>query len=150
MTWNPTPGPWRTEGVSDAVRVVIGTGRQKIILARLRPPQLSENETWDNARLMAAAPELHDALKMFLECSPCRNGCKADDITCANNRAKAALEKAHGQAAKKPKERKTCPCHPPPGVQRTCALHYYLCADESCECNCDSDESKGSSQAQKR
>lgn len=29
-----------------------------------------------------------------------------------------------------------CPCHPPKGVERTCALHVYLCADESCECNC--------------
>jgi hypothetical protein len=93
MTWNPTSGPWRTEGVSDAVRVVIGAGRKKVILARLCPPQLSENETWANARLMAAAPDLHDALKMLLECSPCQNGCKADDMTCATNRAKAALAK---------------------------------------------------------
>ena len=29
-----------------------------------------------------------------------------------------------------------CPCHPPTGEKRTCALHAYLLADESCECNC--------------
>jgi hypothetical protein len=34
-------------------------------------------------------------------------------------------------------KKKICPCHPPEGVARTCSLHVYLCADESCDCNCD-------------
>lgn len=49
---------WRVEAVSDAVRIVVGQGRKKVILARLCPPQISEHETWANARLMCAAPEL--------------------------------------------------------------------------------------------
>lgn len=63
----PTPGPWRIEAVSDAVRIVVGEGRKKIILARLCPPQIPEGETWDNARLMAAAPDLLEALKAITE-----------------------------------------------------------------------------------
>lgn len=37
-------------------------------------------------------------------------------------------------------KKKICPCHPPKGVARTCVLHVYLCADESCDCNCDAEE----------
>lgn len=78
-----TPGPWTTEAVSDAVRIIArvpsrdGMSRRprgvKIILARLAPPQLPEAETHANARLMAAAPDLleacqkqHDALDLLL------------------------------------------------------------------------------------
>lgn len=63
-----TPGPWQIEAVSDAVRVTARIrsndlitrkpGGKKVILARLCPPQLPEAETWDNARLMSAAPVL--------------------------------------------------------------------------------------------
>lgn len=63
-----TQGEWRTEAVSDAMRVVVGEGRKKIILARLRPPRLPEAETAANAVLMAAAPRLLDALKIAREC----------------------------------------------------------------------------------
>ena len=38
-------------------------GGKKVIFARLCPPQLSEHETWANARLMVAAPELLEAAK---------------------------------------------------------------------------------------
>lgn len=58
MSEKHTPGDWRTEAVSDAVRVVVGEGRKKIILARLSPRQLPEQETHANARVMAIAPEL--------------------------------------------------------------------------------------------
>lgn len=50
--------PWASECVSDHCRVFVGSGRRKIILARLAPKQLPENETAANGRLMAAAPEL--------------------------------------------------------------------------------------------
>lgn len=57
-----TSGEWRVEAVSDCVRVVVGNGRKKIILARLSPKQIPESETHANARLMAAAPKLLGAL----------------------------------------------------------------------------------------
>lgn len=63
----PTSGPWRTEAVSDAVRVIVGEGRKKVILARLCPPQIPETETQANATLMAAAPELLVALETLVE-----------------------------------------------------------------------------------
>jgi hypothetical protein len=53
-----TPGPWESECVSDHCRVFVGAGRRKIILARLAPKQLPENETAVNGRLMAASLEL--------------------------------------------------------------------------------------------
>lgn len=53
-----TPGPWDSECVSDHCRVFVGKGRRKIILARLAPKQLPENETAANGRLMAVSPEL--------------------------------------------------------------------------------------------
>jgi hypothetical protein len=62
-----TLGEWRTEAVSDCVRVVVGQGRRKIILARLAPKQLPEAETHANARMMAAAPAMFAALKRIRE-----------------------------------------------------------------------------------
>jgi len=62
-----TKGDWEVECVSDAVRVVVGTGRAKVILARLAPKQLPESETTDNARLMALAPRLLQALNAMIE-----------------------------------------------------------------------------------
>jgi len=50
-----------------------------------------------NARLIAAAPELLEALEQLLECSPCQNECQTDDMTCASNVARAAIAKATGQ-----------------------------------------------------
>lgn len=47
-----THGVWQREAVSDAVRVTIGTGRSKVIIARLNPPQMPESETTANADLI--------------------------------------------------------------------------------------------------
>jgi hypothetical protein len=68
-----TRGPWSVEAVSDAVRIIARIpssdgltrkpGGKKIILARLNPPQISEQETWENAYAMHAAPEMLDALR---------------------------------------------------------------------------------------
>jgi hypothetical protein len=58
-----TSGDWRTEAISDCVRVVVGKGRSKIILARCASKQLPEAETHANARLMAAAPAMLLALQ---------------------------------------------------------------------------------------
>src|SRR5574342_180434 len=61
-----TLSDWRVEGVSDAVRIVTGTGKKKVILARLCPPQIPEDETWANARLMGQAPKLAGAVDALL------------------------------------------------------------------------------------
>jgi hypothetical protein len=91
-----TPGPWRTEAVSDAVRVVSGSGRTKIILARCAPPQIPEAETHANARLMAAAPDLYDALDRIVR--NCRDADCGDHCpnSCMFCQAHAAIAKAKG------------------------------------------------------
>ncbi len=58
-----TCGTWRFEAVSDACRVVTGSGRKKVILARLAPKQIPEAETTANAHVMSAAKDLYDALE---------------------------------------------------------------------------------------
>ena len=84
-----TRGQWSTEAISDAVRVVLRLGGQKkIILARLAPPQLSESETHANAHLMAAAPELYEAVELLLTVS-----ISHDHI----DKARAVLAKARGE-----------------------------------------------------
>lgn len=66
-----THGVWKTEYVSDAVRVVIGAGRQRIILARANTPQLREQEVAANMEFCAAAakatPGLLDLVEALLE-----------------------------------------------------------------------------------
>lgn len=52
----------------------------------------AENQA--NARLIAAAPALLAALIELAECSPCRNGCAPDDMTCASNKARVAIRAA--------------------------------------------------------
>lgn len=96
----PTEGHWRTEAVSDAVRVVVGEGRKKIILARLCPPQLPELETHANAKLMSAAPELLSLLKEIVADEQLRELMKEPDCNdCGStlNRAQAAIAKAEGK-----------------------------------------------------
>lgn len=61
--WTTNRGEWRVETVSDAIRIVVGTGRSKVILARFAPPQLPEAETHANARLASAAVEMTEALE---------------------------------------------------------------------------------------
>jgi hypothetical protein len=98
----PTETPWRIEAVSDAVRIVVGQGRSKIILARLSPPQIKEDETWANARLMVAAPDLFASLQDMLKRHSERCGCEDPgeelcpgiaEARAAVTRAKTGLEK---------------------------------------------------------
>ena len=37
--------------------------------------------------------EMFGALKQMIECSPCQNGCKKTDMTCATRRAEAVIAK---------------------------------------------------------
>lgn len=113
MTTKFTTGPWRYEAVSDACRVVIGQGRQRIILARLAPKQLREAETTANAHLISAAPDLYEALNRMVEaavlqpeCAHSREPDLCDDcafereksIGLAASAARAALAKAEGRS----------------------------------------------------
>jgi hypothetical protein len=93
---SPTTGPWRIQGVSDAVRIFVGDGRKRVILARLCPPQISEHETWANARLMAAAPDLLAVLKYLLYCHDRQCCCGAKGaVPCPGIQgAREAIDKA--------------------------------------------------------
>jgi len=68
------------------------------------PQELSDHaeekmriEKEDRELLNDAAPDMYDALKDLVECSPCQNGCDPEDMTCATNRAIRALDKATGR-----------------------------------------------------
>jgi hypothetical protein len=69
-----TPGPWELRGLSDHVRVEHKTGVvSRINVARCGSSKpgpsepRSHDEVWANARLIAAAPELLEALKKFVD-----------------------------------------------------------------------------------
>ena len=67
METKHTPGPWHinehTSGPAfDATRVYIDSGLIQVAIAERRADSL---EQWANARLIAAAPELLEALKLF-------------------------------------------------------------------------------------
>lgn len=47
-------------------------------------------------RLRRERDELLAALRQYLECTPCRNGCAPDDMTCATRRAERAIARAEG------------------------------------------------------
>ena len=105
----PTPGPWRHMGVY----VFGGSGDQTVILGRAAYADVSFREAEANARLIAAAPDLYEALKEM------RNACAAAMRVIATDalavteweaelrrigvtdgfgvRANAALAKAEGQ-----------------------------------------------------
>lgn len=55
---------------------------------------LADRLSASQARLISAAPDLLEALKEMLDCSPCRNGCEPDNMICASNLARAAIQKA--------------------------------------------------------
>lgn len=56
--------------------------------------QLSEGYEAKILALRVERDELREALKDLLACSPCRNGCDPKDMTCATNKARAALAKS--------------------------------------------------------
>lgn len=94
MSAKHTAIPWGIEAVSDAVRIVVGKGRQKVIIARLCPPQLPEAETWENARLIVRSVNSHDALVKALQgfvSDECHCGEPGVQKPCVQCDARAAL-----------------------------------------------------------
>lgn len=49
-------------------------------------------------KLLNITEDLLEALEGLLECSPCQNGCNADDMSCASNAARAAIGKVEEKA----------------------------------------------------
>ena len=48
----------------------------------------------EHSRVLSERDELLAALELLVEVCPCQNDCAADDMTCATNKARAALAKA--------------------------------------------------------
>ena len=93
MTMKPvfTPGPWRFGHYGDGERFWIGPDYDRPVVADV--PRAFEA----NARLIAAAPELFEALQALLEPVPGRNAHEAIRArAAAEERARTVLAKAKG------------------------------------------------------
>ena len=69
MTAQHTPGPWNDTGSPDSTRSVVANG--PLAIASVHPVHISDNrrpitETLANARLIAASPDLLEALTWAL------------------------------------------------------------------------------------
>ena len=68
-------------------------------------------DQWDIEELMRLAHRgarkkkepLLDALKTLVEVSPCKNGCKPTDMTCATNKARREISRFEGTLYAQPK-----------------------------------------------
>lgn len=85
-----TPGPWCVEGVG--IRALVRAGTSGVIVAVRHRLSAQENEA--NARLIAAAPELLEALENILS-----NCLDSDGLSRAYENARAAIAKATGEPA---------------------------------------------------
>ena len=103
-----TPGPWTIVESSDGRpyirangRTIAKTYRSAIVAARSRPDYGSGIEVLpgvENARMIAAAPDMYEALKrclLYIENDEEDRGRKSDE----GNEARAALAKAAGEQA---------------------------------------------------
>lgn len=89
-----TPGEWKHHRPTGAVK----SGDTLIASVFGDRDDCHEDERQiANARLISAAPDLLEALRELLGVCPCRNGCEPSDMTCASNKARAAIAKATGQ-----------------------------------------------------
>jgi hypothetical protein len=93
---NHTPGPWLLKDGWESpfrnclVKAVFTKGKNPRYIADVLSGDLGDAD----ARLIAIAPELYEALKVLLESARCKNRCKRFDMTCASRRAEAVLRKA--------------------------------------------------------
>jgi len=102
-TTQHTPGPWKVVLDSDQIEgenieVHDQFGRAAIIMG-----EFNDEETQANARLIAAALELLEALKILYSRAGHANECKLDvtkhqSCTCHMDQARAAIAKAEGRA----------------------------------------------------
>jgi hypothetical protein len=105
-----TPGPWVADAIAENGDIRIACVNLPLVIASTHngasigeilnglPPELQ----WANARLIAAAPELLDALRMFVAAEDdwnARDGTFDDPLTDAYLAARAAIAKATGEAA---------------------------------------------------
>ena len=93
MTTKHTKGPWHV-GVKQAEKIVYDARGWAIANATVYHGKNDINEVIANARLIAAAPELLEALQLVAHSGPLNNGMK-DENTMALVRA--AITKATGE-----------------------------------------------------
>lgn len=119
---NHTPGPWTwrySEGIGfslctpDRGMLIVmdfarrgmnsaqprfsvwpGVRERRNVGKMTKASELGELHDHPDARLIAAAPSLLAALKGLLDVSACQNNCAPDDMTCASNVARKAIEEA--------------------------------------------------------
>lgn len=84
-----TPGPWYIDGIG---LVCASTPERQLVVANVRTNGRA------NARLIAAAPKLYEALSGLVAVLPGSWDCLADDEVAAWKAAEAALAKARGEA----------------------------------------------------
>ena len=98
MTTKPTPGPWVREGLAIMYRPAHAPNVGALFIARVQRGPLTLDEVEANARLIAAAPDMLEALKDILEqfdCSQIRMGADLSDSIRVFG--KQAVAKAEGQ-----------------------------------------------------
>jgi len=95
-----TPGPWHVEDAPDSGLIFIRSHPAEVSLANIRKGQDRPNEA--NARLIAAAPELLEALQSILFQAGCREArdlgnLNYDRLHAVEAQARAAIARATGQ-----------------------------------------------------
>ncbi len=94
-----TPGPWKVSHQINGKRHVVRNDRQpgEFPLCLL-PEGRIESERMANAKLIAAAPELYQALELLLvECDAHLDYVDDENMLVRVNEARAALSKARGE-----------------------------------------------------
>ena len=92
-----TPGPWVVAGpnlIDQADAGIWGSGEFDFVICDMQRDGYEDAEQGANARLIAAAPDLLEALEYCLDCLGDEFALPAD---CQNN-ARAAIAKARGEA----------------------------------------------------
>jgi len=100
-----TPGPWHVEDAPDSGLIFIRSHPAEVSLANIRKGQDHPNEA--NARLIAAAPELLEALQSILFQAGCREArdlgnLNYDRLHAVEAQARAAIARATGQGEGRP------------------------------------------------
>ena len=100
-----TPGPWHVEDAPDSGLIFIRSHPAEVSLANIRKGQDHPNDA--NARLIAAAPELLEALQSILFQAGCREArdlgnLNYDRLHAVEAQARAAIARATGQGEGRP------------------------------------------------